>query len=129
MLEKVQKRAVMMVTNIRGTYEERLEVLKMTTLEERRTRGDMIECYKILTGKSKVSYDTWFSLASEKDGAVNTRASKGYLNLVHPPLPNADLRRNFFSHRVVTNWNNLPDQVKMANTTNSFKASYDSFKG
>ena len=32
LLEKVQKRAVMMVTNIRGSYEERLSTLKMRTL-------------------------------------------------------------------------------------------------
>ena len=33
LLEKVQRRAVMMVTNIRGSYEERLAILKMRTLE------------------------------------------------------------------------------------------------
>ena len=43
LLEKVQRRAVMMVTNIRGSYEERLSILKMRTLEERRVRGDLIE--------------------------------------------------------------------------------------
>ena len=40
-LEKVQQRAVMMVSNLRGTYEERLVVLNMRTLEDRRTRGDL----------------------------------------------------------------------------------------
>jgi ribonuclease P/MRP protein subunit RPP40 len=128
-LEKVQRRAVMMVTNIRGSYEERLAVLKIRTLEERRTRGDMIETFKILTGKSVVSPETWFSLAKEKDGAVNTRATKGYLNLVQPPVPETDVRKYFFSHRVVPVWNSLPDHVKKAKTTNGFKASYDRFKG
>ena len=40
--------AVMMVTNLKGSYEERLAVLKIRTLEDRRTRGDMIETYKSL---------------------------------------------------------------------------------
>jgi ribonuclease P/MRP protein subunit RPP40 len=128
-LEKVQQRAVMMVTNIRGSYEERLALLKMRTLEDRRIRGDMIETYKILTGKSLVSTETWFTLAREKDGASNTRASKGYLNLVQPSIPETDVRRYFFSHRVVPQWNQLPDHVKMAKTTNGFKNSYDSFTG
>ena len=32
------------------------------TLEERRIRGDLIECYKILTGKYYVSLEFWFCL-------------------------------------------------------------------
>ena len=35
-LDKVQRRAVMIKTNISGDYEERLAILKMRTLEERR---------------------------------------------------------------------------------------------
>ena len=118
-----------MVTNVKGSYEERLVVLKLRTLEDRRLRGDMIETYKILTGKSKVSLETWFCLAQEKDDAVNTRATKGFLNLVLLPVPQSDLRKNFFSHRVVPFWNALPDRIKKSNTTNMFKASYDSFTG
>ena len=42
-LEKVQIRAVGMVSNIpRGSYEEELKRLNLTTLTERRWRGDMI---------------------------------------------------------------------------------------
>ena len=128
-LEKVQKRAVMMITNIKGSYEERLAVLKMRTLEDRRVRGDMIETFKILTGKCKVAPETWFCQAKEKDGAVSTRSAKGFLNLVLPPVPESDLRKNFFSYRVVPLWNSLPDHIKRAKTTNGFKASYDSFTG
>ena len=96
-LEKVQRRAVMMVTNVRGSYEERLAELKIRTLEDRRVRGDMIETYKILTGKCNVSLETWFCLAKERDGVVSTRSTLGFLNLVLPPVPETDLRKNFFS--------------------------------
>merc|ERR1719319_750703 len=52
LLEKVQERAIRMVSGLEGrTYEERLLELGLTTLEQRRERGDMIEVYKILTGK------------------------------------------------------------------------------
>ena len=51
LLERVQRRAVKIVTNIRGSYEERLAILKIRTLEERRLRSDLIKTYKILTGK------------------------------------------------------------------------------
>jgi len=51
-LEAVQKRAVGMVTNLKGrTYQERLSELNMVTLEERRKRGDLVEMYKTITGK------------------------------------------------------------------------------
>ena len=38
----------------RKPYEERLKILGMYTLQQRRIRGDLIETYKILTGKERV---------------------------------------------------------------------------
>ena len=119
----------MMMTNSRGSYEKRLSILKMRTLEERRLRGDLIETYKILTGKSYVEPQTWFSFASDTDANIRTRATTGYLNLVQPPTAKTDVRRNFFSDRVVPNWNHLPDHVKMAQKTDCFKSALDSFNG
>ena len=49
-LEKVQMRATKLVMKLKHLkYKERLERLKLPTLRYRRTRGDMIEVYKILT--------------------------------------------------------------------------------
>ena len=43
-------RAVRMISNItKGTYEEKLKQLNLTTLEERRWRGDMIQTWMIMT--------------------------------------------------------------------------------
>lgn len=39
----------MKVTN----YEERLEELNLTTLEDRRTRGDMVTTHKVLKGTGR----------------------------------------------------------------------------
>ena len=47
MLERFQHREVMMVTNLKGSYEERLAVLGMRNLEDRRVKGDLIESFKI----------------------------------------------------------------------------------
>ena len=73
----------------------------MRTLEPRRIRGDLIETYKILSGKSDVSPQTWFTLAGDGVCAVRTRATTGHLNLVQPFIPKNDPRKNFFSQRVV----------------------------
>jgi len=48
-LEKVQRRATKLVPRLRNeTYSHRLSVLKLTTLTERRRRGDMIMFYKTI---------------------------------------------------------------------------------
>ena len=109
--------------------QSQLTVLGLRNLQDRRIRGDLIETYKILTKKSDVDSSTWFNLAREKDGTVSTRAATGYLNLVPPPVPRTDLRRNFYSHRVVPLWNQLPDHVKNVKTTTQFKIAFDSHSG
>ena len=79
-LENVQRRAVRMVSGISGTYEQKLRQLGLTTLESNRIRGDMIEMFKLMTGKTKIDYQQFFRLAPARDGAVNTRGNSGYLN-------------------------------------------------
>jgi len=51
-LEKVQKKATKIIPEVRHLpYMDRLKVCKLPTLHYRQVRGDMIEMYKILTGK------------------------------------------------------------------------------
>ncbi len=98
-LDRVQKRAVGMVSGLKGTtYEEKLEELGLTTLEERRHQADMLQVYKILTEKDRVSSETWFRRAGE--GAVSTRHAAGLMNLVKPRT-RLEVRSNFFSVRTV----------------------------
>ena len=48
---KVQRRATKLIPGIANlSYEEKLRELKLTTLEDRRIRGDLIEVYKKLNG-------------------------------------------------------------------------------
>ena len=50
-VESVQRRATKLIPELREkTYEERLRALDLPSLEYRRKRGDMIQCYKICNG-------------------------------------------------------------------------------
>ena len=126
-LESVQRRAVRMVTNLRGkTYNQRLKELDMITLEERRERGDLIQAYKVLTGKEMVTYQTWFQMNTEEVDRRQTRDSGGVLS-VQRKEGRLELRKNFWSVRVANKWNLLPDMVKLATTVDSFKNGLDNW--
>ena len=51
----------------------------------------------------------------------------GSKNLVKPKAK-SDIRKNFFSHRVVDKWNALPSNIKNATDVNNFKNQYDAWK-
>ena len=126
-LEAVQRRAVMMVTNLRGkSYEERLAELGMVTLEKRRQRGDLIQAYKVLSGKDQVATSTWFDCPEPHEDQVTTRAASGLMNVVRNE-GSSDIRRNFWSVRVCDLWNNIPDEIKARGTTNGFKNALDEY--
>jgi hypothetical protein len=126
-LEQVQKRAVNMVAGLRGrSYEQKLREVGLTTLEERRIRGDMIQTSRILNGIDHVDASTWFDMAADRDraGAANTRHSTDTTRLVEG-ASNNDVRKNFFSQRVPRNWNSLPVTTRQQTTVLGFKAAYD----
>lgn len=102
-LEKVQRRMVNMIPGLRGNYEEKLRELGMTTLQRRRERGDMIQTWRILTGKDRVDPAIWFRLQEDqvREGATSTRRHQGYHALLPRTPARLEVRRNFFSNRVV----------------------------
>jgi len=122
-LERVQRRATKLVKEFRKlSYEDRLCKLKLTSLVDRRLRGDLIETYKIITGKEKVWKEDFFVFS---DTCYNLR---GHCYKLATARSRLEVRRNFFSQRVVGPWNRLPAHVVEAPTVNAFKNRYDSMK-
>ena len=51
LIEGVQRRATKLISDLKDkSYENRLRILNLTTLETRRLRGDLIEVFKIFKG-------------------------------------------------------------------------------
>lgn len=123
LLESVQKRAVKMTSGLKSQdYEGKLRELNLTTLQDRRRRGDLIEVWKMLQGIENINVATFFTLVD--DYSNRTTRLSGSLMLAKPKA-NLDIRKNFFTHRVIDHWNNLPYHIKNASSINNFKKSYD----
>ena len=75
LLEDVQKRVVRMTSGLSSvTYVEKLAEVGLTTLEERRRHGDMIQTWKIHHGHDDVREETWFTRMNSV-ATVSTRLS------------------------------------------------------
>lgn len=118
-LEKIQRRATKMVHGLRNmAYDDRLEILGLLSLEKRRLRGDLIEVFKILTDREYIDKHQFFtpSLSSHLRGhslkLLKSRSSR-------------QVRQNFFSQRVIEEWNKLPSDVVTSTSVNMFKNRLD----
>jgi len=118
-LENVQRRATKLVRGLNRSYQQRLDILGLTSLEKRRTRGDLIEVYKILTGKEKIDSALLFEVA---DSSYNLRGH--HLRLYKKPC-RLDIQKYFFSQRIVKEWNALPPTIVDAPSVNMFKRRLD----
>lgn len=125
-LERVQKRAVGMISGLKGKdYETKLQELNLQSLAMRRTRFDMVQTFKILNNIDHVNPDTWFNTFGNTDIVTRNRAYP--LNLLNRRAK-GDVRKNFFSVRVINTWNSLPNDIKNAKSVNVFKIMYDKFQ-
>ena len=113
-IESVQRTFTRLVQGLDSlTYQERLKKLGLTTLLERRMRGDLIETFKILNQMN--NYGSHFF-------NLSTRTN----NLVARPGGNKNM--DFFGQRVIRFWNKLPEYVKDKKSVNGFKNALDDFR-
>ena len=119
-LEKFQRRATKIVPAFEDlSYRERLEKLGLTTLEERRARGDLIETFKIINGHENVDKRKFF------ENRVYGGNIRGHCQTLQKHHVNKEKRRNFFIQHVVDGWNNLQENIIESTTVNQFKNCFD----
>ena len=85
----------------------------LTTLETRRLRGDLIEIFKIFKGFDDINYKKNFNLSSIELRGHDFKLYKSQVNL--------DVRKYFFSNRVIDIWNSLPVSLLHCNIVDTFK--------
>ena len=116
-IEKVQKRAIKQICKLKNnSYSEKLQELKLPSLEYRRTRNDLIQTYKIINSKESLNTADFFTIG---------RFSRNDNRRLNVQRSNTNVRQHFFGNRVVKLWNKLSRDTKYASDINIFKASVD----
>ena len=117
-IERVQHRATKLVSSIRNiSYEKRLKSLNLTTLVERRNRGDMIQIYKIMHGFAKLVRSNRFQIIQNQ--------VRGHCFEYFKEINRQHHRESYLFNRAANVWNSLPNSVVLSPTVNSFKAGFD----
>jgi hypothetical protein len=104
-----------MVSGLRAVeYEQRLEELGLSTQEERRHQADMQMVHKIMHKESGLDPQTWFESAGSRSWSdpFNIKVRAGRL----------EVWRQFFSERVISDWNKIPVDIKGCPGVAGFKA-------
>ena len=122
-LESIQRRFTRLCNDIGMLpYSKRLEIMKLTTLGERRIRGDLIETYKIVN--SKVDYGKDVFKLSRSGNNIVSKIKNG----ATCSKSVCKLRLAFLPERIRNYWNNLPVSVKNSRDINDFKSNFEIFK-
>ena len=119
-LERVQRAATKLVPSLHDKeYQERLQVLKLPSLEERRKRGDMIQLYKCVHQIDRIDRDDFLQLDPDR------RTRGGHEMKLRMPGSTTDVKKFSFPARTIRDWNNMPGEVVRARNIHSFKEQYD----
>ena len=119
-LEYIQRRATKMINGLSHLdYTSRLKSLNLPSLEFRRRFADMVQVFKIIYNLERIEREQFFVYSSTM--------ARGHSKKLFKPRARLNVRKNSFSHRVIKDWNNLPESVIGADDLETFKASLSEF--
>ncbi|KFQ89830.1 hypothetical protein N337_06745, partial [Phoenicopterus ruber ruber] len=123
LVERVQRRVTKMIRGLEHlSYEDRLRELGLLSLEKRRLQGDPIVAFQYLKGAYKKDGEKLFSRACcDRTRGDGFKLKEGRFRL--------DIRKKFFTMRVVKHWHRLPREVVEAPSLETFKVRLDGALG
>jgi hypothetical protein len=82
----------------------------------------MTQVYKLVSNKDKIERVRLFNHVQ----AGRTRMAADPLN-IRSEHARSDVRRNFFSQRIISEWNKIPSAIKTSSSVKVFKERYRRF--
>ena len=114
MIEGVQRRSTKLVAGMQDfNYSDRLKMLGLQRLEERRMSSDLIETFKIVNRKYDINPELFFQLDEGDRRGHDQKLFKKRFRL--------NVRKYALWNRVIDNWNLLPASCINCITINTFK--------
>jgi len=119
LLERFQRRATKVIRRLEHlSCEDRLRELGLFSLEERRLWADLIVAFQCLKGASEKAGEGLFTRAcSDRTRRNGFKLKEGRFT--------SDIRKKFFTVRVVRHWHRLPREAVDAHSLAAFQARLD----
>jgi hypothetical protein len=115
LIENVQRRFTKRIPGLQDkAYDERLRVLQLESLEQRRLIADLCMTFCICKGLNELKFNEFFTYA-------RTRTTRGHAYKLSVQYARSNVRKHFFANRVVNVWNALPTVAVEAASLSAFK--------
>ena len=122
LVENVQRKFTKHIKGLNEVpYEDRLDKIKLPSLEFRQMRGDMIQVFKIAN-----NYYDPLTTNSIFEFNKNSRL-RGHNLKISKKRVNKTKFASFFSNRFVNSWNKLPSFIVNSKSINEFKNKFDDY--